>query len=188
MNHAEKNRFRQTVRWKRFRDELIHSRGLKCELLGTKLTMKTAQVHHLRPDLYDELRPELFKVLSPSAHDFIEFLAKIANGNRTEIPNREAMMAWLGEFLPVSERSVEKYYRMMEERMEWNETRKVMPDYNIPVLVRVESNWGRSRFTVAYRMADEGDNYQWYEDYSENEVRDMVTHWKLFEVVEYGVD
>lgn len=115
MNHAEKTRFRQTVKWKRFRDELIHSRGLRCELLGTKLTAKTAQVHHLRPDIYDTLEPELFKVLSPSGHDFIEFVARIANGNKTEIPNREAMMAWLGPFLPTTERTVDKYYAEMKK-------------------------------------------------------------------------
>lgn len=112
MNHIEKNRFRQTVKWKRFRDQLIHERGLRCELSGVKLTTKTAQVHHLRPDLYDTLEPQLFKVLSPSAHDFIEWLGAM---DRSHIPNREAMEAWLGEFLPVRVRETDKYYEMLQK-------------------------------------------------------------------------
>lgn len=114
MTSSEKTKFRQTALWKRFREQLIRKRGLKCELLGTKLTIKTAQVHHLHPEEYDNLRGDWFKVLSPTAHDFVEHVARIVHGH-TDVPNREALLAWIGPFLPTSERTVDKYYRMMEE-------------------------------------------------------------------------
>lgn len=113
MNSKEKTSYRSKKEWKEFREKMLKLRGLKCELTGVKLHAKTAQVHHLRPDLYNQLDPELFKVLSPSAHDFVEFMAPILAGRTTEVPNREAWMALLGDFLPHSERTVDALMAQM---------------------------------------------------------------------------
>lgn len=115
MNSSEKTAFRAKKQWKKFRESLIKTRGLRCELTGVKLTVKNAQVHHLRPDLYDDLRPELFKILSPSAHDFVESMAMVLLGNTTQVPNHYEWMRLLGPFLPKPERTVDKYYQMIRE-------------------------------------------------------------------------
>ena len=112
MTSKEKTRFRQTKAWKDFRTQLLKTRGMRCELLGTPVTKKTAQVHHLRPDQYDNLDPALFQILSPTAHEFVEFVALVLGG-KTVVPNRAVLLAWLGPFLPASERTVDKYYKMM---------------------------------------------------------------------------
>jgi len=68
-----------------------------------KLTKKNAQVHHLRPYLYDLLDPKLFKILSPVAHDFVEHMSMVLGG-KSPFPNRELFLAWCGDFLPTVER------------------------------------------------------------------------------------
>lgn len=113
MTSKEKTTFRQTVAWKRFREELLRTRGLKCQLSGVKLTLKTAQVHHIFPDEYDNLDPARFAVLSPSMHDFVESIAPIVWGNRTSVPNQESLLAWCGWCLPRVSRSVDKLYKDM---------------------------------------------------------------------------
>jgi len=76
---------------------------MNCELLGMKLFKKTAQLHHLKPAEYDNLDPKLFKLLSPWSHALVEFIALLVHGNTTKVPRREALMAWIGEFLPEPE-------------------------------------------------------------------------------------
>jgi len=103
VTNKEKNAFRRTKAWKEFVKRELKARGLRCELTGVKLTARTAQLHHLRPDSYDLLSPPLFKLLSPTAHNLVEFLALVIHGNTTKVPRREALMAWIGEFLPEPE-------------------------------------------------------------------------------------
>jgi hypothetical protein len=72
---------------------------LTCQLTGTKLTHRTAQVHHLRPDIYDTLEPQLFRVLSPDAHYLVEKMALILRGKNI-VPHREKWLDLLSDFLP----------------------------------------------------------------------------------------
>jgi hypothetical protein len=118
MNGKEKTAFRRSKKWLDFRAQEIKRRGLKCELLGMKLYRKTAQLHHLKPSEYDLLIPENFKLLSPFSHQLVEFLAPLLRGNTTKVPRIELLLAWIGEFLPEPERTVEKYYKMMKGEKE----------------------------------------------------------------------
>lgn len=115
MTNKEKNSFRRSAKWINFREKEIDKRGLRCELFGVKITRKNAQLHHLEPEFYDNLVPEKFKLLSPTAHALVEFLAPIVYGNLTKIPRIELLLAWIGPFLPKPERTVDKYYKMMED-------------------------------------------------------------------------
>ena len=94
----------------------MKERGLKCELLGMKLYRKTAQLHHLKPGVYDNLDLDNFKLLSPFSHQLVEVLAPLIRGNTTKVPRVDLLMAWIGEFLPEPERTVEKYYEELRRK------------------------------------------------------------------------
>ena len=106
MNSSEKTRFRSQKKWKDFTRKLIKTRGMSCELFGVALEKGKAQVHHLDPANYDDLEPSKFKILSPTAHEFIEHIGKIYNGSKTKIPNEELMLVWLKDFLPAPEHNL----------------------------------------------------------------------------------
>lgn len=115
MNSREKNNFRKTKEWKQFVAQEIKRRGPRCELTGVRLTAKTAQLHHLRPGEYSLLQPELFKLLSPTAHAMVEYLALILHGNTTKVPRREALLNWIGPFLPEPEHSARDLMEKLRE-------------------------------------------------------------------------
>ena len=115
MNNAEKNSFRQKKIWKDFRllkIQEVKSRDpkkkLRCELFGTLLKESSANCHHLDERAYTDLRLDKFKILSPTAHKFIEWVDKVLKGKST-VPNRDKWLELLGPFLPVSEKTVIEY-------------------------------------------------------------------------------
>ena len=91
-------------------------RGLKCELTGVKLTARTAQLHHLDPGNYTVLDHEKFKLLSPTAHAFVEFIALLVHGNKTKVPRLDLLLAWIGPYLPEPERTVDKFYEELRRK------------------------------------------------------------------------
>lgn len=99
----EKNAFRRTVAWIKFRMSLLKVRKARCELCGSiKKSAKALDLHHVFPDEYDNLDPNKFKFLCTTCHEFIEFIAvRIAAGG---VPNLEALKAWAGDFIPRVER------------------------------------------------------------------------------------
>lgn len=121
MTNAEKNKFRQTKAWRDFREEKIAevkkldpNGKLRCQLSGVPLRDKQANCHHLDETNYTDLQLHNFKILSPTMHTLVEFMALVLNG-KNPVPFREAWMALLGPFLPRVERTVDKYYKMMED-------------------------------------------------------------------------
>jgi hypothetical protein len=120
LTNKEKNQFRKTQEWIQFRENQIKTRGLKCELFGTRLSKRTAQLHHLDPADYTNLDPVKFKLLSPTAHALVEFLALLIHGNTTKVPRLDLLMAWIGPVLPAPERTVQKYYDMIQESVARN--------------------------------------------------------------------
>ncbi len=123
MNGSEKTRLRSQVWWERLRARKIAQvkardpeGKLRCEITGTWIRQDSkAQCHHRFPDDYQSENLDDYRILSSSAHDFIEWLATISPET---FPNREKMLEWLGDFLPVVERKTDKYYRMIEESLE----------------------------------------------------------------------
>jgi len=103
MTGAEKTKFRARVQWKRFRENLIKTRGPKCELCGIKKNAKDLDVHHLDPSDYFNLTESKFKILCTDCHAYIERSA-LRLGGREPFPNRELFLAWAGEFVPTVER------------------------------------------------------------------------------------
>jgi len=116
VTNKEKNAFRRTKAWKDFVASQIKERGLRCELFGTKLTAKTAQLHHRRPAEYTNLDPALFKLLSPMAHNLVEFLALVIHGNKTKVPRLQALLDWIGEFLPEPEHTARDYMEQLRRK------------------------------------------------------------------------
>lgn len=107
MTGAQKTRFRQTVAWKRHRLEMIKKVDSRCELCGIKKSAKGLDVHHLDPGNYEDLDPGKFKVLCTDCHAYVERSA-LRLGGRDPFPRREIFLAWIGDFLPHSERTVDK--------------------------------------------------------------------------------
>ena len=111
----QKTRLRSQKWWKELRQRKIaevRSRTpfgeLRCELTGILIKEeKNAQCHHRFPDRYKSDWLDDYRILTSSAHDFIEWLSTI---KKDTFPRRELMMAWLGDFLTVKERTVDKYY------------------------------------------------------------------------------
>ena len=86
---------------------------LRCELTGIWIKDSSkAQCHHRFPDRYQSEDLDDYRILSASSHDAIEWLSTI---KKDTFPRLELMMAWLGEFITVKERTVDKYYAMMKE-------------------------------------------------------------------------
>lgn len=116
----EKDRLRNQIWWKNLRKRKIaqvkaRNPGgeLRCELTGVLIDPESkANCHHRFPDNYQSENLDDYRILSASAHDFVEWLATI---KPTTFPNRELMLAWLGDFLPVVERKTDKLYAMIKE-------------------------------------------------------------------------
>lgn len=116
----QKTKARSEKWWKELRVRKIkqvkarHPKGeLRCELTGVLLKPDSkANCHHRFPSNYYSDDLDDYRILSAMAHSFVEWLAMI---RKDGFPNRELMEAWLGEFLPASERKVDEYYKMMEE-------------------------------------------------------------------------
>lgn len=115
MTSKEKTKFRSSRVWKQFVAQEIKRRGLRCELTGVRLTAGTAQLHHRFPSRYDDLTPENFWLLSPTAHAMVEYLALILHGNTTKVPRREALLNWIGPFLPEPEHSARDLMEKLRE-------------------------------------------------------------------------
>ena len=124
MTGSEKTKLRSQKWWKELRSRKIEQvrspdGKLRCELFGTIIRPESrANCHHLFPDDYQSENLDDYRILSPSGHDLVEFIATI---NPKTFPNRDAMLAWLGEFLPKVERKTEKYYQMIEESVKGGE-------------------------------------------------------------------
>jgi len=120
MNSSDKTRLRNQVWWRALRKrkiEEVKARDkdgkLRCELTGVWIqTESRANCHHRFPDDYASEDLDHYRILSASAHDFVEWLATI---KRSSIPRKDLMEAWLSEFLPVVERKTEKLYAMIKE-------------------------------------------------------------------------
>jgi hypothetical protein len=116
-----KTNLRNQVWWKKLRKrkiEEVRSRNqfgeLRCELTGVLIKEeKNAQCHHRFPDNYTSENLDDYRILTSSAHDFIEWLGVI---RKDTFPNREKMEAWLGDFLPVKVRTVDKYYEELRRK------------------------------------------------------------------------
>lgn len=75
----EKTRFRNTVAWKRFRESMLDASGYQCQCCGMKygkIRRHILNVHHRDPENYQDLRPDKFRVLCVTCHEFIEFMIK----------------------------------------------------------------------------------------------------------------
>ena len=78
--NKEKESFRRTKRWIEFSKRLRDESGGICECCGTK--SRTLQVHHMKPDEYDNLNPDLFVVVCRACHSEISRLERIKPENR----------------------------------------------------------------------------------------------------------
>jgi len=96
----DKRRFRSRVIWKNFVKRVIAERGAYCELCGQEHKKGELDLHHLDPHLYDTLDETRFKLLDTKCHDLVEWMAVRLAADPNGIPNKEAMLAWLGPFLP----------------------------------------------------------------------------------------
>lgn len=75
MTSKEKIRYRQTVKWKRFRAELLDDCGRKCYICdGFK--RKGLQIHHVNPKAYGHEKREDVVVLCPACHKELERLLR----------------------------------------------------------------------------------------------------------------
>jgi len=116
-----KTNLRNQVWWKKLRQRKIEevkatdpNRRLRCELTGIWIkSEKSAQCHHRFPDNYESENLDDYRILTPSSHDFIEWLGTI---RKDTFPNRDKMEAWLGEFLPVKVRTVDKFYEELRRK------------------------------------------------------------------------
>lgn len=70
-----KNEFRKTLKWKRFRYELVDFYD-NLDSLTNKPLHKGFNIHHLdlRTENYTKLTPERFRPLNTASHDCIHFL------------------------------------------------------------------------------------------------------------------
>ena len=112
----EKDAFRRKKVWKEFVARLIEERGCFCELCS--LETKALDCHHLDPMEYDNLDPAKFKLLHTNCHSMVEWWAiriRTARAKGRPVPNEALLLEWIGPFLPEPERSVDKFYAMMEE-------------------------------------------------------------------------
>lgn len=94
----------------------MKERGMTCELLGMKLYKKTAQLHHLKPQFYDRLIKEDFKLLSPFSHGLVEMIALLVHGNKTKVPRLQALLDWIGEFLPEPEHTARDFMDQLRRK------------------------------------------------------------------------
>lgn len=81
-------------------------------MCGKAFGSKDLDLHHLYPEFYDLLDPSNFKLLCTEDHDDVERWAKKVgahNSGHTQIPNFPLLIAWMGQFLPVAERTTDKY-------------------------------------------------------------------------------
>lgn len=115
MDSASKTKYRQTKAWKTLRERKIaevkardKEGKLRCELTGVVLRDRVAQVHHLNPEDYAGQNLDDFRVLSPMAHDFIEWIAVV---RKDHWPNWSEWEKIVGPFLPVVVRKTDKYYK-----------------------------------------------------------------------------
>jgi hypothetical protein len=89
---------------------------LRCEITGVWIKNESsAQCHHRFPDRYQSEDLDDYRILSASSHDFIEWLSTI---KKDTFPRYDLMMAWLGEFITVKERTVDKYYAELRESVD----------------------------------------------------------------------
>ena len=74
VTQKDKRRFRDSKRWKEFRQRLKGERKV-CEITGSKLT-KLFQVHHmdLNEEHYEDLNPDNFSCLSWNMHKVVHAL------------------------------------------------------------------------------------------------------------------
>lgn len=81
--NSEKVKFRRTIAWKEFRLKMIEASNLTCECCGKKMTQtRHLQVHHLKPDEYDNLDSNNFAVLCHHCHEDVERLCKMKQETR----------------------------------------------------------------------------------------------------------
>lgn len=93
--NKDKEAFRSTKTWKEFSKRLRDESGGICGCCGTK--SRTLQVHHMKPDEYDNLDPDLFVVLCRSCHKEVSRLERIKPENR--IKYNPDWVAFYGRFI-----------------------------------------------------------------------------------------
>ena len=77
-NSTDKIKFRQTKKWKEFREKMIKEVNYTCQLCNTTYVGKRKRllnIHHLDEENYDDLNPKKFRVLCSTCHrDIVEKL------------------------------------------------------------------------------------------------------------------
>lgn len=81
--NPEKDAFRKTKEWKQFRKQIIEERGLQCECCGKKT--KALQLHHIDPEHYTTLNPDMFALVCSLCHKCISDLERIKPENRRKL-------------------------------------------------------------------------------------------------------
>lgn len=90
---------------------MIKKAESRCELCGIKKNARSLDVHHVDPTDYENLDETKFKVLCTDCHAYVERSA-LRLGGKDAFPRREVFLAWIGDFIPKSDRSAK---RLMEE-------------------------------------------------------------------------
>lgn len=105
ITQAEKIAFRQTQRWKNFRETLKILRNCTCELCGivkrTGREQAKLNVHHLNPDQYTDVSNiDDFALLCYTCHEIVEYWVRRINSKKFSAPpNFATWFALLGDLL-----------------------------------------------------------------------------------------
>lgn len=73
MNGKEKNKYRNSKKWKKFRNTLLEEKNYTCEVCNIK-KKKGMHIHHINEDAYGNEDFDDVVVLCPSCHKTIEWL------------------------------------------------------------------------------------------------------------------
>ena len=85
MTGKEKTKFRSTKLWKCFRQSILDERGAVCECCGRRLPENKLQLHHLKPNEYENLNPNNFVLLCSYCHDNVERISKMKAETRQQL-------------------------------------------------------------------------------------------------------
>ena len=101
----DRNKFRTSAKWKKFRLGLVDQQNGTCALCGTRYygkQKKYLQLHHLDPAYYDDLNPEKFQLICSSCHDMVEkMITKIEGSKSISIPRLDAWLDLILDYITV---------------------------------------------------------------------------------------
>lgn len=103
MSDPEKAKFRSHKVWKDFRARILKDVNYTCELSNTRYRpsqSRSLQVHHRRPEQYDLLQDQDFRVVNTTMHELIEYWDRRIKSKGFKLwPGFDNWLQLLGEYL-----------------------------------------------------------------------------------------